>query len=115
MKKVQRLSVGIDQGEVTLFSEIENGGEMWTGDGPREIRAEIAFTEAFAEAPKVHVSPAMWDIDHASNSRFDLGTVDTTTDGFVVRFRTWGDTRVGRVRVSWLAIGPVADDDVWDV
>ena len=38
-----------------------------------------------------------------------------TPDGFALVFRTWGDTRVARVRATWMAIGPVRDDDTWDV
>ena len=34
---------------------------------------------------------------------------------FDIVFRTWGDTRVARVRVAWIALGAVANDDGWDV
>jgi hypothetical protein len=115
MKKLNRLCVAVDQGEVVLFSAIEDDGEMWTGTGPREVTKLIPFSEPFAAAPTVHVSPAMWDIEHRTNSRFDLTSEEVTAEGFTVRFRTWGDTRVGRIRVAWLAIGQVADDEAWDV
>jgi len=30
-------------------------------------------------------------------------------------FRTWLDTRVARVRISWIAMGAMSDEDAWDV
>jgi hypothetical protein len=33
----------------------------------------------------------------------------------VIVFRTWGDTRVARVRADWLAIGEVRGEDDWQV
>ena len=28
-------------------------------------------------------------------------------------FRTWGDTRVARIRADWTAIGAIIDEDNW--
>ena len=36
----------------------------------------------------------------------DIVAEDVTAIGFTLVFRTWGDTRVARVRADWLAIGP---------
>jgi hypothetical protein len=30
-------------------------------------------------------------------------------------FRTWGDSRIARVRMSWTAFGEVKSDDDWDL
>jgi hypothetical protein len=30
-------------------------------------------------------------------------------------FRTWGDTRIARVRIAWMAIGELSEGDDWDV
>jgi hypothetical protein len=45
----------------------------------------------------------------------DISADMVTAEGFVIVFRTWGDTRVARVRADWLAIGGCANDDDWDV
>lgn len=107
--------IGVDQGETILFSAFEDDGEMWTGQGARESRTDIRFAQPFAAPPVVHLSPAMWDISNAGNARFDLHAVAIGSDGFSISFKTWGDTQVARVRVAWLALGPLADDDNWDV
>lgn len=80
---------------------------MWTGEGPRLEVTHVRFPERFVEPPVVHLSPAMWDIDSHANQRADLRSADITNTGFRIEFRTWGDTRVARIRVSWLAIGPL--------
>lgn len=107
--------IGIDQGEVALFSDFENGGEMWTGSGARERRHAVLFEEPFRSVPAVQVSISLWDIDTSSAVRAEVVAEKVTCDGFDVVFRTWSDTRVARVRVAWTAIGDVPHDDDWEV
>jgi hypothetical protein len=40
---------------------------------------------------------------------------DITESGFAIVFRTWGDTKVARVRVAWQAIGELPHVDDWDL
>lgn len=115
MQIIQGSRLGIAQGSVDLFSDFEQGGEMWTGEGTRERRQRIHFDHPFAELPMVHVSLTLWDMDSAHNVRADLSAEDISKTGFDAVFRTWLDTRVARVRMSWIAMGPVSNDDDWDV
>lgn len=115
MKRIAANSVGLLQGSRVLFSDFADGGVMWTGQGDRESRHIIKFKEPFADKPMVQVSISMWDTDHKSNARADLTAETVTKTGFHLVFRTWGDTRVARVRADWLAIGPVRDEDDWDI
>lgn len=108
-------TIGIDQGDVVLFSDFEQDGLMWTGEGAREARAQIKFSEPFIAPPAVRAGLTMWDISHNTNARVDITTEDVSETGFVILFRTWGDTRIARVRVGWQAIGPVRDEDDWDI
>ncbi len=88
---------------------------MWSGEGPREAVTKVAFTEAFFEPPMVHVSISMWDIGGDTNQRADLRAEEITCEGFNLVFRTWGDSRVARIRADWMAIGQVSDEDLWEV
>ncbi|WP_322791075.1 H-type lectin domain-containing protein [Aliiroseovarius halocynthiae] len=88
---------------------------MWTGSGPRKLRTAIRFSEPFVTPPTVTVSMSMWDIAGESNQRADILAENVTENGFEILFRTWGDTRVARVRADWLAIGEASNDDIWDV
>ncbi|SFD52974.1 H-type lectin domain-containing protein [Sulfitobacter brevis] len=115
MKRLRNHTVGVDQGDVVLFSDYEDGGEMWTGRGQRERRRHIKFSEPFRTDPNVQMSLSLWDVDAATVMRADLSAESVTKTGFDMVFRTWGDTRVARVRISWLAIGEMAESDDWDV
>ncbi|MFV2038234.1 MAG: H-type lectin domain-containing protein, partial [Paracoccaceae bacterium] len=98
-----------------LFSDFENDGVMWAGDGARKNRTKVKFGEAFRAPPSVQVSLSMWDLDQKTNPRADISATDVSATGFTLLFQTWGDTRIARVRADWLAIGEMADGDEWDV
>lgn len=115
MKRLRNHLIGIDQGDTVLFSDFENGGEMWTGRGQRDRRRRVAFSEPFRSVPVVHVGISMWDVDNETPLRADVAAETITTDGFDLVFRTWGDTRVARVRVAWMAMGELRQVDEWDL
>jgi len=115
MKKLRSNTVGIDSDDVILFSDYEDDGEMWTGQGQRERRRRIKFSEKFKSPPTVQLSPSLWDLDTATIMRADFAAESITRGGFEMVFRTWGDTRIARVRISWMAIGEVSEMDDWDV
>lgn len=115
MKRLQNHLIGVDQGNVVLFSDFEDGGEMWTGRGQRERRRRITFSQPFDTVPVVHVSISMWDVDNETPMRADIAAETITVDGFDLVFRTWGDTRVARVRSAWMAFGELPHEDAWDL
>lgn len=106
MLRFSHTAVGVQQGRAFLFSAFEDDGPMWTGTGPRVERVPVTFPSAFRDLPAVHVSLSMWDISVEANQRVDISAEEVTASGFTLVFRTWGDTRVARVRADWLAIGP---------
>ncbi len=113
MRRLNSHQVGVDQGAVLLFSDYQHDGVMWTGEGAREFRKIVEFDEPFASPPVVQLSPSMWDFDHQTNQRADLSCDMVNPEGFVIVFRTWGDTRIARLRVAWTAIGELRDEDDW--
>ncbi len=115
MKKLNSMNIGVDQGTKVLFSDFEDGGPMWVGDGPRETRHKVEFSEPFQTAPSVQVSLSMWDLDQKTNPRADISAQDISETGFSLVFQTWADTRIARVRADWVAIGEMLDDENWDV
>lgn len=107
--------IGVQQGGLVLFSDFAHDGTMWAGTGPREVRRLQSFDEPFMEPPTVTVGLSMWDMDHSTNARVDISAETVTATGFEIVFRTWGDSRIARVRATWLAIGPARDEDDWEV
>lgn len=115
MLRFSHTAVGIQQGSAFLFSAFEDGGPMWTGSGPRVERVGVSFPAPFRGVPLVHVGLSMWDISVDGNQRVDITAEEVTPQGFTLVFRTWGDTRVARVRADWLAIGPAGHVDDFEV
>ena len=113
MRRLSHHLIGAEQGSVVLFSDFEDNGPMWTGDGPREARRPLRFSEAFRAPPMVHVAISMWDTGGETNQRADLRAETVTETGFELVFRTWGDSRVARIRADWMAIGEVTAEDDW--
>ncbi|MGB1235186.1 MAG: H-type lectin domain-containing protein [Planktomarina sp.] len=115
MRKIGGHLVGIDQGDIILFSDFEDGGPMWVDQGPREVRKSVEFSERYQSIPNVTVAISMWDLDQKSNTRADISAESITRAGFELVFRTWSDTRIARMRASWQSIGEVEDDEAWQL
>lgn len=115
MRRFKGHIVGVDRGSLIMFSDFEDGGDMWTGQGRREARRPVAFTGRFRSPPVVQVSLSMWDVDSAQNMRVDISADAITAEGFDLVFRTWGDSRVARVRADWLAIGEQYSEEDWEL
>lgn len=115
MHRINTHQLGIEQDSILLFSDFQDGGAMWTGKGPRELRRVVEFGERYAVPPSVTVGLSMLDIDQATNHRVDISAEMITETGFVIVFRTWGDTRVARVRADWQSLGTLPYEDDWDV
>ena len=115
MKRISSGTFGVQQGSHVLFSDFADGGAMWTGSGARESRQVVRFKDGFVGTPAVHVSISMWDIDNKHNARADIVAEQISETEFHLVFRTWGDTRVARIRADWLAVGAVRDEDDWQL
>lgn len=115
MKRFDTHPIGIEQGDVVLFSDFEDGGEMWTGTGPRERCKSVTFSETFQSTPVVQISISLWDVDTATALRAEVVAKNVSSTGFDIVFRTWADTRIARIRASWSAIGPLPNEDDWEI
>ena len=115
MHRLSSGTVGIDHGEVVLFSDFEDDGAMWRGEGPRQSRATVKFNTSYGSVPHVQVSMSMWDISNSTNTRADVQAENITKDGFEIVFRTWADTQVARVRIAWTAFGDLPHEDGWEL
>lgn len=105
--------IGVDHGDVVMFSDFEHDGVMWTGEGARQVRAIVEFSESFRTPPAVQTTLSMFDISNGTNARVDVQPEDITNEGFSIVLRTWSDTRIARVRVAWQALGELRQADEW--
>ena len=115
MKKLYSSVTGIDQGSVQLFSDFEDNGEMWAGQGERERRMPVLFSEPFKTTPAVFISLELLDLHSGANHRTVTVAKNISETGFDAVLRTWGDTRIARASAAWMAIGEVKGDEDWDI
>ena len=115
MQRIENRAIGLAQGTAILFSDFETGGAMWTGTGPRAVTHPVTFKEAFSGKPIVTVGIGMWDMDSGANIRADISAANITPLGFDIVFKTWGDTRIARIRADWTAIGETGHPDDWQL
>lgn len=115
MRRFESNVIGVDQGSLVLFSDFQHDGNMWTGSGQREHSEFVPFNDLFKTTPVVHISISMWDFDSATNQRGDITAEKVSEEGFVAVFKTWGDSRIARLRVSWTAWGELISPDDWEL
>ncbi|MCE8008478.1 H-type lectin domain-containing protein [Aestuariivita sp.] len=115
MKRVASHLIGVDQGDLVLFSDYENGGAMWTGRGARQRLVPVQFSQRYRKPPVVHAAMSLLDIATGPSIRADVSTRKITEGGFEILFRTWEDSQVARIRVAWMAIGELPDDEDWEL
>lgn len=106
-------SLFVASGIALIFDHIEDEGEMWFGAGERWSSVHVPFEDAFDKPPVIQLSIEMIDADHARNLRLQLRAEDVKRTGFRAVAYTWKDTRIGRLSVSWMAIGKTGSE--WDV
>lgn len=75
------------------------------GNGTRTFSGRVAFERAFSSPPVVQIGITGFDIDNGDNARLNVGIKTVDVDGFDVELRTWWNTRIWSVDLSWFAIG----------
>jgi len=58
MQRIDSPRIGVDQGDIEIFSEFEEGGAMWSGDGPRERRRHVRFAQSVDARNALGAEPA---------------------------------------------------------
>ena len=106
-------SLSTASGTGLIFDHIEDSGPMWMSRGERWADTIIHFETPFDRPPHVMLSIEMIDADNSTNLRLQLRAEDITRNKFRAVAYTWSDTRIGRLSVSWFAIGKIGSE--WDV
>ncbi|MCB1245621.1 MAG: H-type lectin domain-containing protein, partial [Verrucomicrobiae bacterium] len=65
----------------------------------------IPFEFPFGTTPVIHAGLTGFDLDQRDSARLKLLVTHIDPSGFDLTIRTWADTRVYSVEVSWMAIG----------
>ncbi|OEC99850.1 MULTISPECIES: H-type lectin domain-containing protein [unclassified Rhizobium] len=92
----------IQGGRIEVFSS-EEGWTLSEGSGDRSYWKRLVFEREFMHAPFVTVSLSGLDASKDSNLRLVLGPHNITPFGFDMEIRTWADTTINYVALTWMA------------
>ena len=81
-----------------------------TGDATVERSTFIRFPFTFDEDPKVMVGFKCLDLDNLSNYRVNSSIVAITKEGFMLKCFTWHDSKMYKVKMSWVACSQTFGD-----
>lgn len=76
------------------------------GSPERSFRSRVLFERPFNGTPLVQLGITGFDIANQDAARLASRVENVGTDGFDIVLSTWLHSRLWRVDVSWLAIGP---------
>jgi hypothetical protein len=85
-------------------SESTPGYTLAAGSGDRSTGIEVKFDKPFASKPQVILGVTTVDGAKESNLRYEVQADAVTRDGFTVKLKTWGDTKIFTIGGNWLAI-----------
>jgi hypothetical protein len=89
---------------VAEFDPQTQGWMLNTGTGERSYRSpDIAFQPPFSAPPKIALALSGIDSDRATNLRVVLEPYDVEAEEFNIVVRTWDDTVLHSVQVTWIA------------
>ena len=93
----------VQSGQETVFAHFDQG-YMWAGQGDRSVTKTINFAKPFAAPPHVIVSLVGVDASNGGNLRVFASVSAVDEHHFDVTVKTWNDTRLATVEVSWIAV-----------
>ncbi|KAF5975668.1 agglutinin HPA-like protein [Fusarium bulbicola] len=91
---------------------IQTGNTEWKYlSGEKSRSTYRRFTKPFKTTPGVVVFITGFDTLQGRNIRIDVSASDITRNGFTVNMKTWADTEVYNLTVSWIA----HESDEWTI
>ncbi len=101
---IQNNNINIQSGEwyVEFFAYNEYK-HMMNSRGERSITKHIEFDVKFKKTPKVIASISLLDIKRGTNLRVNVYAEHINASGFDLRIATWDDTKLYRLRGSWIS------------
>lgn len=89
---------------MVLYSTEAPDWNLDTGTGERSFRTpDVSINQPFDAAPNVVLAVAGVDCSQATNLRLALEAYDIEPGEFSIRIKTWDDTLIYGVLVTWIA------------
>ena len=86
-----------------VFNSETPGYMLHSGDGLRSIEKDIVFDKPFDSKPKVRMAITMLDSKNESQTRYSVGAIAVTREGFTIKASVWNDTKFNAIAGNWFA------------
>jgi hypothetical protein len=74
------------------------------GTGDRVYTIEVKFPKEFKVKPDINLNVTMVEGDKNADLKYDLQTSFITTEGFIIKIKTWGEGKIRAIGGTWFAI-----------
>lgn len=79
------------------------------GSGDRIMQKEVRFSPPFESMPNVSVFATFIDAQKGENLRYDVKAIGVSRDGFIIRIKTWNNTKLLGIGGDWIAEAEVLE------
>jgi len=73
-------------------------------EGDRIMSIEVTYDVPFEVKPQVILSVTQLEADNGARVRYNVDASSISRDGFVIKVKTWGDTKLQQIGGSWIAV-----------
>ncbi len=85
-------------------SQSTPGYNLHKNNGDRFYTKYVQFEKPFEAPPEILVFVNLLESKYGKNLRYDVQAEAISRDGFTVKIKTWGDSQILLIGVSWMAI-----------
>jgi len=98
----------------TFAQEVQTGSFGANGDSPgytlnkesgdRTYTIEVNYPQPFNKKPSIILSVSLIDADKNQNLRYEVQASAVSRDGFMIKIKTWADTKINGIGGNWMAV-----------
>lgn len=94
----------VEDGKFLLNKKNHSNYTLNKNEGERVITLEVKFNNSFPSKPKVIVAINTVDADKNHNVRYSAEALFASTEGFILKVKTWGNSKILSIGGQWLAV-----------
>lgn len=95
----------INETGIFLFDSSIAGYNLDKYSGERVFTFDVRFKKPMKEKPEMFIAVTYLDASNEANLRYTIEAVLITKEGFLIRVKTWSDTKIFSIGGNWLRIG----------
>jgi hypothetical protein len=93
----------VESGKFSANSSM-SGYTLHENEGERSYTMEVTFAQPFDKKPEVIVAVSLVDGSKETNLRYQVEANAVSRDGFLIKMRTWSDSKIYGLAGSWIAV-----------